>query len=144
MKKISKTLICMLVMLLVSVSSTNATADRQFSESTSYFGTGLSDSIVTATCSITAGSDIVLISCSTSASEIYDVMSYDMELLRWNGSQWTNVSVYSNQKNFVQYLFGSKTVTVASGLYKLRTYHYICLGGNDDDTYTTTQSVTVP
>lgn len=121
-----------------------ADADRQFSDDTSYFGGGLSDSIATAYSSISAGSNTVSLSCYTDAAEIYDVMLYDMELQKWVNGGWTRVCIFFDTKFNTSSISGSEIVAVSSGTYRVYTYHYIQWGLYEDDTYTTSQSVTFP
>ena len=143
MKKIFITLLALVLLMFMGTVAV-ADADRQFSEDTSYFGGGLTDSIVTANSSISAGSSSVTISCYTSANEMYDVMLYEMELQKYVNGQWTRVSIYYDTDYNTDYIYGSESVSVSEGTYRVHTYHYIQKGSYDDETYTTSQSVNVP
>ncbi len=144
MKKFFVAGITAALVLMVFSSVTLADADRQFSDDISYFGSGLSDSIVTAYSSISAGSTTVSLTCYTSAGEIYDVMLYEMELQKLVNGQWNRVSLFYDSEYSTSSIYGSEIVSVTPGTYRVQTYHYIQMGFDEDDTYTTSQSVTVP
>ncbi|MBN1624329.1 MAG: hypothetical protein JW903_08160 [Clostridia bacterium] len=143
MKKIFVTLLAAALLMAIGTVAI-ADADRQFSEDISYFGAGLSDSIATAYSSISAGSSTVSLSCYTGAVEIYDVMLYEMELQKLVNGQWSRVCIFYDTMFNTSSISGSEIVSVTSGTYRVHTYHYIQWGLYEDDTYTTSQSVTVP
>lgn len=144
MKKLVIAGFAAVLVMMVFSSFAIADADRQFSDDTSYFGGGLSDSIATAYSSISAGSSTVSLSCYTSSSEICDVMLYEMELQKLVNGQWSRVSIFYDTEYSTSSISGNETVSVSSGTYRVHTYHYIQWGLYEDDTYTTSQSVTVP
>jgi len=142
-----KKIIVSVIMLLLVVSMSTvvfAGSDMQSSTHTVYFGSGLTDVFSTASCTISVDSSYVNISNYTSTPYDYDVIMYEMELMKYENGSWTVKRTYSATAYNTDYLYGSRRVYVSAGSYKLRTYHYIYSPGDEDDTYTYTQSVTVP
>lgn len=61
---------------------------------------------------------------STQAQRAVEIITLDLYLQRWNGSQWVDIDHATFKRTFDSYVYGEKDVTVgSSGYYRTRAVH---------------------